>query len=122
MAYGANYSVNPEIYSEVAAFSTQDPTIPSGASIVHGIYYKWDDGGFTGQGWMYDVKGGPTNIYPSFSSDADVADYVASNKNLDAVFSYWSQNYDMAGWDNFYTAVRDKLSCMDVVDHSSAGE
>lgn len=58
MAYGANYSVNPEIYSEVAAFSTRNTTIPSGASIVHGIYYKWDDGGFTGRGWMLDIEGG----------------------------------------------------------------
>lgn len=58
MAYGANYSVNPEIYSEVAAFSTRNTSIPSGASIVHGIYYMWNENGFTGNGWKYDIKGG----------------------------------------------------------------
>lgn len=120
MAYGANYSVNPEIYSEVAAFSTRNTTIPSGASIVRGIYYMWNDGGFTGQGWMYNVPGGPTNIYPDFKSDDDVASYVASNKNLDAVFSHWSQYYTLEGWDNFYNAVDVDSGCMDV-DKSSTG-
>ena len=121
MAYGANYSVNPEIYSEVAAFSTRNTSIPSGASIVHGIYYMWNESGFTGNGWKYEVKGGPTNIYPGFSSDADVAEYVATNGNLDAVFSYWSQHYTLEGWDNFYTKVDVDSGCMDV-HHSNTGE
>ena len=118
MAYGANYSVNPEIYSEVAAFSTRDNTIPSGASIVHGIYYMWTDEGFTRQGWMYDVKGGPTNMYPGFHSEEDVADYVAAGNNLNDVFLYWSQHYTLEGWDAFYNAVGVDSDCMDV-DHSS---
>ena len=118
MAYGANYSVNPEIYSEVAAFSTQDPTIPSGASIVRGIYYMWNDGGFTGNGWMYGVEGGPTNMYPGFTSDDDVAAYVAANGNLDDVFSNWSKKYTLEGWDEFYNAVGVDSGCMDV-DHSN---
>ena len=121
MAYGANYSVNPEIYSEVAAFSTRNNTIPSGASIVRGIYYMWNDEGFTGNGWMHNVDGGPTNIYPGFTSDQDVADYVAREKNLDDVFSYWSQHYTLQGWDKFYNAAGVGSGCMDV-DHSSAGE
>ena len=118
MAYGANYSVNPEIYSEVAAFSTQDPTIPSGASIVRGIYYMWNNGGFIGKGWMYTVAGGPTNMYTGFSSNDDVASYVATNGNLDAVFSYWAQHYTLEGWDNFYKAVGVDSGCMNV-DHSN---
>lgn len=122
MAYGANYSVNPEIYSEVAAFSTRNTTILSNASIVHGIYYMWTDEGFTGQGWMYKVKGGPTNMYPYFDSDEDVANYVKNNGDLNDVFSYWLQHYTLEGWDNFYNAVRFNMSCMDVVDYSSAGE
>ena len=119
MAYGANYSVNPEIYSEVAAFSTRDITIPSGASIVRGIYYMWNDTGFTGQGWMYEIEGGPTNIYrPDFGSNENVANYVAAEGNLDAVFSYWAQHYTLEGWDKFYNAVGVGSGCMDV-DHSS---
>ena len=114
MAYGANYSVNPEIYSEVAAFSTQDPTIPSGASIVRGIYYMWNDQGFTGKGWMYEVDGGPTKLYPDFNSNDDVAAYVADKGNLDAVFSHWAQNYTLEGWDNFYTEVGVDSGCMNV--------
>ena len=118
MAYGANYSVNPEIYSDVAAFSTRDATIPSGASIVHGIYYKWNDDGFTGRGWKYDIVGGPTYMYPGFNSDEDVANYVATNRNLDAVFSHWQKNYTLEGWDEFYNAVGVDSGCMDV-DHSN---
>ena len=114
MAYGANYSVNPEIYSEVAAFSTRDNTIPSGASIVHGIYYKWDDEGFTGKGWMYEITGGPTNMYPDFQSNEDVANYVANNGDLNAVFSHWSTKYDLTGWDKFYNAVGIESGCMNV--------
>ncbi len=122
MAYGANYSVNPEIYSEVAAFSTRNTTSHSGESIVHGIYYMWNDNGFTGQGWMYEVKGGPTNMYDDFKSDQDVANYVAAGNNLNDVFSNWLQNYDLEGWNNFYTKVGVESGCMDVVDYSSAGE
>lgn len=114
MAYGANYSVNPEIYSEVAAFSTRNTSIPSGASIVHGIYYMWNENGFTGNGWKYDIKGGPTNMYPDFGSNEDVAAYVANNGNLNDVFLHWSQNYDLTGWDNFYNAVGVNSGCMDV--------
>lgn len=114
MAYGANYSVNPEIYSEVAAFSTRNTTIPSGASIVHGIYYMWNDKGFTGNGWMYEITGGPTNMYPDFHSNEDVASYVEIHQNLDAVFSHWSKNYNLVGWDAFYKAVGIYSGCMDV--------
>ena len=121
MAHGANYSVNPEIYSEVAAFSTRNTSIPSGASIVRGIYYMWNDQGFSGQGWMYGTEGGPTNMYSDFKSEEDVKEYVARVGNLDAVFSYWAQNYTLEGWDNFYTAVGVDSGCMDV-DHSSTGE
>ena len=114
MAYGANYSVNPEIYSEVAAFSTRDITIPSGETIVHGIYYMWNDDGFTGRGWMRDIEGGPTNMYPGFESDEDVKNHIANNGNLNAVFSYWSQHYTLTGWDTFYNAVGVNSGCMDV--------
>ena len=63
---------------------------------------------------MHNVDGGPTNIYPDFESDQDVADYVAEKGNLNEVFSYWSQNYNLTGWDNFYNAVGVKSGCMDV--------
>ena len=112
---GGYYVPNPNQYTQVAAYSvTRDSTIPSGASIVHGVYYKWNDGGFTGQGWMYKIVGGPTNMYQDFQSDEDVANYVATHGNLDAVFSYWSEHYDINGWNNFYTAVGYDTGCMDV--------
>ena len=103
-------------YDPVEGFSIsgRGSQIPSGASIVRGIYYMWDDQGFTGKGWMYNIEGGPTNMYPGFTSDADVANYVATNPNLDAVFSYWATNYNLIGWDNFYNAVGVTSGCMDV--------
>ena len=112
---GGYYVPNPNQYTQVAAYSVaRDNTIPSGSSIVHGIYYKWDNGGFTGKGWMHDVDGGPTNLYPDFETDQDVADYVANNGNLNEVFSYWSEHYTLEGWDNFYNTVGVGSGCMDV--------
>ena len=114
--YVDNRFAESEAYSPVAAYSVsaRDAAIPSGASIVRGIYYMWNDQGFISQGWMYNVEGGPTNTYPGFRSDDDVAVYVANEGNLDAVFSYWSQNYTLTGWDNFYTKVGVDSGCMDV--------
>lgn len=114
---GGYYVPNPNQYTQVAAYSVaRENTIPSGASIVRGIYYMWDDGGFTGKGWMYDIPGSPTNMYEEFTSNDDVAAYVASKGNLDAVFSYWAQHYTLEGWDKFYNAVGVNSGCMDV-DH-----
>lgn len=112
---GGYYVPNPNQYTQVAAYSVaRDNTIPSGASIVQGIYYMWNDEGFTGQGWMCEVKGGPTNIY-GFGSDEEVAAYLAEHNDLDEVFSNWSLKYDLAGWDAFYDAVGTDSNCMDVV-------
>lgn len=112
---GGYYVPNPNQYTQVAAYSVaRDITIPSGASIVHGIYYMWNDQGFTGQGWMYGVSGGPTAMYPDFGSDADVAAYVAEHGNLNDVFSDWSERYTLQGWDDFYNAVGVNSGCMDV--------
>ena len=125
MSAGSNYVENKfqyedgtELHSAVSARVTNTTnTIPSGASIVRGIYYMWNDEGFTGKGWMHEITGGPTNIYPDFKSNNDVAQYVIDRGNLDAVFSYWAQSYTLEGWDNFYNAVGVGSGCMDV-DHS----
>lgn len=125
MAMGSNYVRNREYEQQrmqyqplmAAAANSTSNAISSGASIVRGIYYMWNDLGFTGHGWKYGVEGGPTNMYPDFHSDDDVAYYVATNDNLDAVFSYWAQNYTLEGWDNFYNAVGISSGCMNV-DHS----
>ena len=115
---GSVYVSHPQ-YSPVAAYSVPAANeIPSGATIVRGIYYMWDDGGFTGKGWMYEVSGGPTNMYPEFASDDDVAAYVANVGNLNAVFDNWIANYTLDGWDSFYNAVGVESGCMDV-DHST---
>lgn len=125
MSSGGSYVNNKfaydDQYTAVAAYSTnsRNVTIPSGASIVRGIYYMWNDEGFTGKGWMHEIEGGPTNMYPDFQSDADVAAYVAEHGNLDKVFSYWAGIYTLEGWDAFYTAVGVGSGCMDV-DQSQA--
>ena len=85
----------------------------------------WDEDGFTGKGWMSKIEGSPTNIYPEFAvkleeeRDDAVAEYVATKGNLDDVFSYWSTQYTLEGWDNFYTEVGVDSGCMDV-DHSQS--
>lgn len=113
---GGYYVPNPNQYTQVAAYSVaRDNTIPSGVSIVQGIYYMWNDSGFTGQGWMYDVKGGPTNMYEEFKSNDDVAAYVANGNNLNEVFEHWSNVYTLDGWDAFYNKVGKDSGCMDVV-------
>lgn len=112
---GGYYVPNPNQYTQVAAYSVaRANTIPSGASIVHGIYYMWNESGFTGKGWMYETPGGPTNMYSDFTCDQDVAAYVAEHGNLDAVFSNWAKIYDLTGWNNFYNAVGVDSGCMDV--------
>lgn len=124
MSSGGTYISNKfkdgEEYDPVEGYSvnTREVTIPSGASIVQGIYYMWNDEGFTGKGWMYNIAGGPTNMYPGFNSDDDVANYVATNGNLNEVFSNWAQHYTLEGWDRFYDAVGVGSGCMDV-HHSS---
>lgn len=128
MPSGGSYVKNPgydpneiEQYSTVQAYtiSGNNITIPSGASIVRGIYYMWNDAGFIGNGWMYETPGGPTNVYSDFKGNDDVAQYVATHGNLDDVFKNWAQNYTLEGWDNFYNAVGVKSGCMDV-DHSNS--
>lgn len=124
MSNGSNYVQAPYEAVEANAISTY-AGIPSGATIVRGIYYMWDENGFTGKGWMSEIEGSPTNIYPDFADkpeevrDAAVEEYVATNGNLDAVFSYWSTQYTLEGWDNFYNAVGVDSGCMDV-DHSQS--
>lgn len=120
MSSGGTYISNKfkdgEEYDPVEGYSvnTREVTIPSGASIVQGIYYMWNDNGFTGRGWRYEIEGGPTNMYPGFLSNADVAAYVSTTGNLNAVFSHWAQHYTLEGWNNFYTAVGVDSGCMDV--------
>ncbi len=53
-------------------------------------------------------------MYPDFKSNDDVATYVATNGNLDAVFYNWSLNYTIEGWDAFYKTVGADSGCMDV--------
>lgn len=127
MTNGGNYVKNPNQYDGVSghSVSTYANSIPSGSSIVHGIYYIWNDDGFTGYGWKTDIIGSPLQMYfnkklfiGTGNSWEDWArEYLAQYENLDTVFSYWSQHYTLEGWDNFYNAVGVGSGCMDV-DHS----
>lgn len=124
MANGGNYVKNPNQYDGVngRSVSTYANSIPSGSSIVRGIYYIWNDDGFTGNGWKTDVIGSPLQMYfnnklfiGTGNSWEDWArEYLDEYGNLTAVFSYWSQYYTLEGWDNFYNAVGVKSGCMDV--------
>ena len=117
MGQGSNYVRNPnkESYTDVSAYGIATYAgIPSGATVVQGIYYMWNDAGFTGKGWLYEISGGPTNMYDDFNNNDDVRDYVVEHQNLDDVFSSWAQNYTLEGWDNFYNAVGVDSGCMDV--------
>lgn len=57
-------------------------------------------------------------MYPDFKSNEDVANYVATNGNLNDVFSHWASSYTLQGWDDFYNAVGVDSGCMDV-DHGN---
>ena len=107
---------HPE-YSPVQAFSNRrDISIPSGTTIVQGIYYSWDSSGFTGKGWFEHILGGPTAMFDFANAGySSVEEYVAGVGDLDDVFAYWSQHYDLEGWHAFYSAVGINSGCMDVV-------
>ena len=107
---------HPE-YSPVQAFSNRrDISIPSGTTIVQGIYYSWDSSGFTGRGWHEELSGSPIAIFDFVDAGySSVEDYVAGVGHLNDVFAYWSQHYDLDDWDAFYNAVGTDSGCMDVV-------
>ena len=126
MSSGSKYIQAPYDAVSAQSVSTFANTIPSGASIVRGIYYMWNDGGFTGYGWKSDIEGSPIQMAIStgeiptagYTTDEEAAAaYVASEGNLNKVFDYWSRYYTLEGWHNFYTAVGVDSGCMDV-DHS----
>lgn len=117
--YVDNKFAESEAYSPVAAYSVsaRDVPIPSGASIVHGIYYMWNDEGFIGQSWYTGIEGGPTyefNNRQYANNDSAFAEYAATVPNLNAVFTEWAENYTLDGWDAFYNAVGKDSGCMNV--------
>lgn len=123
-AYVNNRFAYDDQYVAVAAYSVNSAgnTIPSGASVVQGIYYMWNELGFTGQGWMTGISGSPTNMFNDgmYANNEDAfAEYAASVQNLNDVFSQWAENYTLEGWDNFYAAVGVDSGCMDVVHSQS---
>ena len=124
MANGTNYVKNPNQYDGVGGYSisTSTNSIPSGSTVVRSIYYMWNDNGFIGNGWKTNIKGSPLQMYfedGQFSGSGNdwedwAEEYISQFGNLNAVFSYWSQHYTLADWDNFYMAVGVDSGCMDV--------
>lgn len=119
-AYVNNRFAYDDQYVAVAAYSVNSAgnTIPSGASVVEGIYYMWNDAGFTGQGWMTDIEGGPTYMFDNgryANNDTAFAEYAATVPNLNEVFGEWAEHYTLEGWHSFYMAVGVESNCMDVV-------
>lgn len=113
MSSGGNYVSAP--YSAVAAYSVDGTnTIPSGATIVQGVYYMWDEQGFISTGWHADMFGSPINSGLGNVSNDEVLAYIADpnrgNGTLDPIFANW--NPDMNAWDVFYNAV--PLGCKTV--------
>lgn len=114
MSSGSNYvhnrfkSEDVEAYSAVQAFAidTDNTGIPSGATTVDGIYYRWDDDGFIGSGWHEEISGSPIAIFDFDSLGyADVESYIRAVGNLNAVFENWERNATMVEWDAFYRSV-----------------
>lgn len=99
---GGNY-VSAPIYNDVAAYSTYaNSTVPSGATVINGAYFRWDRSGFTGHGWFRQVEGGPLS---GFASDEAVLAYIdgEGQGTLNGIFSSWNPTYDqfMDFADNF---------------------
>lgn len=103
---GQEYAPAPESYeapmvNSVRAARTGD----SGSVQVGGYLFLWDtpEGGFTGNGWY--MNAGPFKHWPSFTTSADVTDYLRGLEaagqpmNLNAVFQNWRNWYQTAGQD-----------------------
>ena len=96
---GGIYKAAP--YSPVEANSIPaNRAIPSGATVVNGAYFSWNDNGFTGRGWFI-TDGSPLDS--AGITEDTVDDYLAANSNLNEVFANWSPSFDgFMNWaDNF---------------------
>lgn len=91
------------------AVNSRDTIIPSGANQVGGLYYEWDDSGFTGMGFFTNIENGPTANF-GFTSDEDVLNYLNSQsegqKNLNAVFRAWQDFIDSLPADDAWNVGR----------------
>ena len=97
---GGIYKAAP--YSPVEANSAPaNRAIPSGSTAVNGVYFLWNEKGFTGTGWFL-TPGSP--LWDSgLTTVAAVDDYLSTNDNLNEVFSAWNPSfYEFMDWaENF---------------------
>lgn len=96
---GGIYKAAP--YSPVEANSAPaNRAIPSGATAVNGVYFSWNEKGFTGSGW-YITDGSP--LASAGITEQSIDDYLAENENLNSVFASWSPTFEgFLNWaDNF---------------------
>lgn len=130
MSSGENYIPAP--YNTVRAYTTNvnDASVPSGATIVGGAYYRWvSSSGFTGVGWFTHMPG-PTENYFGLNADAsEIEEYLQAledktgNANLDTVFQEWlNSGVSVSEYTDFMNAVDaadGDLGCVTIVGTTS---
>lgn len=94
---GGSYKSTPvdsEAYVSIAAYKVNArDAVPSGATVINGVYFIWNNSGFTGHSFYTNIPYGPTASY-GFKSDQAVIDYITANINLDDVFASWNPTFD----------------------------
>lgn len=92
MSSGSNLAIT---YEEVAAYQAEQGIAMyadgSGGYTTGGIFIMWDrEGGFTGQSWMTDVSGSPTEGW----SEDNIQTVIDNYSNINSIFSEWVRTID----------------------------
>lgn len=107
---GQEYKMAP--YSEVQAMAMpMTNSVPSGATVVNGAYFNWNESGFVGTGW-YITDGSPL---ASAGLTLDTIDqYLADKGNLNEVFANWAPNFnEFMSWADNFREGRSGAGCAD---------
>lgn len=98
MKSGVNYVPVPYEPVDANAISTYDATIPSDATLVQGVYFAWNENGFTGQTWLLDAEilSHPLkdNTHQQLNSEEDIATWFETHTDLNDIFSSWHPNFE----------------------------
>lgn len=98
MKSGVNYVPVPYEPVDANAISTYDATIPSDATLVDGVYFAWNENGFTGKTWLLDenIPSHPLkdNTYQQLNSEEEIAAWFESHADLNDIFSAWNPDFD----------------------------
>lgn len=87
--------------------------IPSNVTIVDNVYYSWNENGFVGVSWFFNISGSPM-VNAGLTSEELVEEYFNDHTDLNDVFDAWHP--DKKEFDDFYNAVKDNAyNCYDIV-------